>query len=41
MGDAWRSWSESPDSFLAFPWLHAVGQKPTKDDRDSHQPERC
>jgi SAM-dependent methyltransferase len=25
---AWRSWAESADSFLAFPWCHAVGYKP-------------
>ena len=28
MGEAWRSWSASPNSFLAFPWLHATGHKP-------------
>ena len=29
MDGAWRSWSASPDAFLAFPWLHATGRKPT------------
>ncbi len=26
---AWRSWAESSDSFLAFPWCHAIGHKPS------------
>jgi SAM-dependent methyltransferase len=28
---AWRSWSTSPDAFLAFPWLHATARKPVSD----------
>ncbi|MEA2000305.1 MAG: methyltransferase domain-containing protein [Actinomycetota bacterium] len=28
---AWRSWSESGDAFLAFPWCHAIGRKPLID----------
>ena len=33
MESAWRSWSVSPDAFLAFPWLHATGRKPRTVDR--------
>ncbi len=28
MERAWRSWSTSGDSFLAFPWCHAIGRRP-------------
>ena len=38
---AWRTWSESPDSFLAFPWLHAVGRKPNADTRYQIPDTRC
>jgi hypothetical protein len=28
--DAWEEWSRSPESFLAFAWIRAIGRRPAR-----------